>query len=140
MNTYSFQDIKVGLTESFTVVVKEEMLSQFYAITGDNNPLHMDEDFAHEVGHPGRVVYGMLTSAFLSTLAGVYLPGRYSLIHSVETKLKNPVYIGDELTITGKVKELHESVETMEIDVTITNQNQKKVLKGTMNIGFLHER
>ena len=47
----------------------------------------------------------MLTASFLSTLAGIYLPGEKSLIHSVETKMIKPVFIGDELIVTGKVSE-----------------------------------
>ncbi|MBQ9091319.1 MAG: hypothetical protein IJY52_03500, partial [Anaerotignum sp.] len=49
----------------------------FLAITGDINPLHNDQEFAQKQGHPDKVAFGMLTASFLSTLAGVYLPGRY---------------------------------------------------------------
>ena len=76
----------------------------------------------------------MLTASFLSTLAGVYIPGERSLIQQVETKFAKPVYIGDELTVTGEITELVESVQRLELKVTITNQDGKKVLRGTMGI------
>lgn len=134
MNNYKFDELTVGMTESFKVSITEEMLDAFKGITGDVNPLHNDEEFAKSKGHPGRVAYGMLTASFLSTLAGVYIPGERSLIQQVETKFAKPVYIGDELTVTGEITELVESVQRLELKVTITNQDGKKVLRGTMGI------
>lgn len=134
MNNYKFEELNVGMTESFKVLITEEMLEAFKGITGDVNPLHNDEEFAKAKGHPGRVAYGMLTASFLSTLAGVYIPGERSLIQQVETKFAKPVYIGDELTVTGEITELVESVQRLELKVTITNQDGKKVLRGTMGI------
>jgi 3-hydroxybutyryl-CoA dehydratase len=134
MNNYKFDELTVGMTESFKVTITEEMLDAFKGITGDVNPLHNDEEFAKAKGHPGRVAYGMLTASFLSTLAGVYIPGERSLIQQVETKFAKPVYIGDELTITGEITELVESVQRLELKVTITNQDGKKVLRGSMGI------
>ncbi len=134
MNNYKYEDLKVGMSESFTVTITPEMLDSFKGITGDINPLHNDEDFAKGKGHPGRVAYGMLTASFLSTLAGVYIPGERSLIQQVETKFANPVYIGDELTVKGEIVELVESVQRLELKVVITNQNGKKVLRGKMGI------
>ena len=134
MNNYTFDELNVGMTESFKVTITEAMLDAFKGITGDVNPLHNDEEFAKAKGHPGRVAYGMLTASFLSTLAGVYIPGERSLIQQVETKFAKPVYIGDELTVTGEITELVESVQRLELKVTITNQDGKKVLRGTMGI------
>ncbi len=134
MNNYTFEELNVGMTESFNVTITPEMLEKFKSITGDVNPLHNDEKFAISKGHPGRVAFGMLTASFLSTLAGVYIPGERSLIQQVETKFANPVYIGDELTVKGEIVELIESVKRLELKVTITNQNGKKVLRGKMEI------
>ena len=78
----------------------------------------------------------MLTSSFLSTIAGVYLPGKYSLIHSVETKMLKPVLLGDALTIEGVVSEKHDIFQMIVLKVTIKNQNEEKVLKGKMQIGI----
>ena len=113
------------------------MLDEFKEITGDINPLHQSREFARKKGYTDRVGYGMLTASFLSTLAGVYLPGERSLIHSVETKFLKPVYVGDELTISGKVSETDERFKILKLKVTITNQKSEKVCKGTMQIGIL---
>ncbi|MDO4323067.1 MAG: MaoC family dehydratase [Lachnospiraceae bacterium] len=137
MNHYSFEELTVGQEESFEADITEEMMEQFYRITGDENPLHRDSAFAGQMGYADRVVYGMLTSSFFSTLAGVYLPGERSLIHRVETEFPRPVFIGDHLTVTGKVQERNETFQTVTLKVVITNQNKEKVCRGKMRIGFL---
>ncbi len=135
MNSYTLSDIQPGLTESFTVTVTEEMMDHFYAISGDNSPIHMDADYAAQRGYPGRVVYGMLGASFFSTLAGVYLPGEHCLLHSVESKFAKPIFIGDTLTITGKVTEVNETFGEITIKATIENQDKKKVTRGVIKAG-----
>lgn len=140
MNHYSINDLSIGHKEVFTVEVTTEMFNKFREITDDINPLHNDEDFARNLGHKGRVAFGMLTASFLSTLAGVYLPGERSLIHSVETKFTKPVYIGDVLSISGEVTEINDTVNQIVLKVEIKNQNGEKVLRGKMKVGVLDER
>ena len=137
MNKYRFDEIQIGLTESFEVNITEEQLAAFGQITGDYNPLHSSEEFAREKGFPGKVAYGMLTASFLSTLAGVYLPGEDSLIHSIEIKFTKPVLVGDVLLITGEVKEKNEHFPVFSMNVTLRNQKGEKVLRGTMKVGVI---
>lgn len=139
MNYYDFDEIVEGMEESFTVKVTHEMMEAFLRITGDVNPLHTDVSFAKEKGYDSCVVYGMLTASFLSTLAGVYLPGKNSLIHSVETKFVKPVFEGDVLTVSGKVTEKRELFSAFVMKVEIRNQNNEKVLRGNMQIGVMKD-
>ncbi|MFW5669379.1 MAG: MaoC/PaaZ C-terminal domain-containing protein [Acetivibrio ethanolgignens] len=140
MNFYRYEEIKIGTEEKFEVTVTEEMLEKFRDITGDINPLHCDKNFAVRQGHPSEVVYGMLTASFYSTLGGIYLPGKYCLIHSVEVKFAGPVYIGDRLFIEGKVVEKNDTFKLLTIKVTIRNQDGKKVSRGIMKAGVQDER
>lgn len=137
MNNYSLEDIVKGQKESFKVVITDKMMEAFKGITGDINPLHNDKEYAVSKNFDDRVAYGMLTSSFLSTLAGVYLPGEKSLIREVEVKMKMPVYVGDELTITGEVTEINNDFKFFIMNVAIRNQNNEKVLRGKMNVGIL---
>ena len=75
MNHYIYDELEIGHEESFDYDLNEEKMEAFKMITKDINPLHNDIEFAKSKGYPNKVVYGMLTSAALSTLAGVYLPG-----------------------------------------------------------------
>ena len=136
MNEYTFDSIEKGKTESFKVTITSEMMDSFLKITKDINPLHNEMEYAVEMGHPSKVVYGMLTASFLSTLVGVYLPGKYSLIHTVETEFVKPVYIGDELTVTGTVTDLDENFKVIWLRVVIVNQDSKKILRGKMRVGL----
>ncbi len=136
MNTYTYDRIEVGHRETFTVRVTEEDMNRFREITGDINPLHGDSEYAKAKGHPDRVVFGMLTASYLSTLAGVYLPGQHSLIHSVDVKLEGAVYPGDELTIEGTVTEKNDTFRLIMVRVIMRNSDGKKVCKAKMQIGI----
>lgn len=135
MNHYRLADLTPGVTESFTVTITEEMMAQFYAITGDNSPIHMDADYAAGRGYPGRVVYGMLGASFLSTLAGVYLPGEHCLLHGVDLKFAKPIFIGDTLTVTGMVDEVNDTFREITIKASIVNQDGKKVTRAVIRAG-----
>lgn len=140
MNEYRYEDIKIGHKESFTVTVTDKMMGSFNEITGDVNPLHNDEGYAVSKGYPGRVVYGMLTGSFLSTLAGVYLPGKRSLIQEVKLKFAKPVYIGDTITVEGEVEEKNDTYSLLMIKVTMRNQNGDKVCRAKMQVAVTKEK
>lgn len=139
MNTYTYDQIEIGHKESFTVKITDEEMDKFREITGDVNPLHKDLGYARAHGHRECVVFGMLTASYLSTLAGVYLPGEHSLIHSVKTKFSGAVYVGDELTVTGEVTEKNDTFELIIVKVIMKNQDGAKVCKAEMQIGVGHD-
>ena len=139
MNEYRITDLSAGQQESFTVTVTEDMMAKFREITGDINPLHVSDDFAKEKGFPQRVAYGMLTASLISTLGGVYLPGKYCLIQGVGVKFAKPVYIGDVLEVTGEAVKVDTDLRYLEIKVTIRNQRNEKVLRGLLKAGVMDE-
>lgn len=137
MNEYIFEDCYIGKKEEFKVSVEKKHVESFGKGTGDLNPLHTKEDYAINKGFKGKVVYGMLTASFLSTLAGMYLPGKFSLIQEVNIKFVKPVYVGDELVVSGEVIERSELFQQLVLKVVITNQNKEAVIRGKMKIGVL---
>lgn len=139
MNEWRYEELDIGHEEKFSVSITADMMKSFSEITGDTNPLHCDEEFARSKGFAGQVVYGMLGAGFLSTLAGVYLPGKNSLIHEVETKFVKPVLVNDVLDIKGTVTEKNDLFHQIIIKVTIHNQKGEKVLRGKMKVGVLSE-
>lgn len=141
MNTYTFDQIRVGHTESFTARLGPEEMDLFARITGDVNPLHTDAGYARSRGYADRVAYGMLTSAYLSTLAGMYLPGERSLLQEVEVKFVRPVIPGEGivLTVTGTVTEKHELFRRLTVKVAVTGEDGVKYLRGTMKVGVSDE-
>ena len=140
MNEYKYDEIQVGLKESFCVHITKEMEDSFRTITGDMNPLHIQDDFARASGDgkfPGHVTFGMMTASFYSTLAGVYIPGKYSLIHSVDLKFLKPVFAGNDLTVTGEVVEKVDALKLIQVKCKIVNEKNEAVSKAGMKIVVL---
>lgn len=138
MREYTYSELQIGQTESFSTTITADMENKFRDITGDMNPMHMDDEYAKTVSggkFSSHVAFGMLTASLYSTIAGMYLPGKYSLIHSLEkVDFKKPVYIGDELTVTGTVKEKQDGLNLIILEVIITNQEGKTVSKAGMKV------
>lgn len=139
MQEYTINDLKPGMKANFSRIITAEMLQKFYEITGDENPLHVDADYAKKRGFLDRVTYGMLTASLLSTLGGCYLPGKYCLIQGIEARFVKPVYIGDELDVTGEISRVDVDLKYAEIKVTIKNQKNIKVLRGLLKVGVVNE-
>ena len=137
MNCFTFADLQVGMEEKFSVRVTAEMMQMFRQLSGDINPLHTDDDYAKAAGFPQKVVYGMLSASFFSTLVGVYLPGKYCLLHEVKSSFIRPVFVGDELEISGKISHINETFRQLEIKASIRNQNNEKVSRAVILTGVL---
>lgn len=138
INEFCFDEITIGQTESFTKEITLEMENAFRDLSGDLNPLHENDAFAFEISGGNfkcHVAFGMLTASLLSTVAGVYMPGKYSLIHSIDNiSFKNPVFVGDLLTVTATVKEKQNDLKLLRLTVKMTNQEHEVVLKADMKI------
>jgi 3-hydroxybutyryl-CoA dehydratase len=139
MQQYLFSDITIGLKHSFEAEIDEARMQKFLEISGDNNPMHIDPEYARSKGMPGRVVYGLLTSSFYSTLVGVYLPGKYALLHSIDVQFSKPVFIGDKLMITGEVSSINEMFRQIEVKAYIVNQKGEKISRAKIKIGLVNE-
>lgn len=138
MNKYRLEDISVGMRECFSRKITREMEETFRMLSGDENPLHEDDEYAKEISagkYDRHVSFGMLTASLYSTFAGMYLPGKYSLIHSFEElAFMNPVFAGDELTVEGRVIDKDESLKMIRVKIEIRNQDGKKVSRAKMKI------
>lgn len=138
MNAYSIDEIEVGQKAAFRRRITMEMEEDFRRISGDENPLHKDDLFAQKIGNGrfrGHVTFGMLTASLYSTMAGMYLPGKYSLIHSFdELSFLKPVYAEDELTVEGEVIDKNEEMGLLRIKVIIRNQDKEIISRAKMKI------
>lgn len=138
MNEYKYADVEIGLTESFEKKITIDMENSFRELSGDINPLHYDDDFARKISNSkynSHVTFGMLTASLYSTMGGVYLPGKYCLIHSIEDlSFMKPVFAGDLLYVKGTVVDKDDSLKLITVKVEIKNQDNKKVSKAKMKI------
>jgi 3-hydroxybutyryl-CoA dehydratase len=94
-------EISEGMTAVFSKTVTEADIVLFAGITGDTNPVHLDEEFAKPTMFKGRIAHGMLTAGFISTVFGTKLPGPGCIYMSQSLKFKAPVRIGD--TVKARV-------------------------------------
>ncbi len=103
---YAFEDLSIGLSASRSHVVTEADIIAFADVSGDHNPVHLDEAFAQTTAFKGRIAHGMLSGAYISALIASDLPGSGSIYISQSLSFKRPVRIGDDLTITVSVTAL----------------------------------
>ena len=104
-----FEDLTVGQTAVYGRTVTDADIVLFSGISGDTNPVHLDQEFASGTMFSGRIAHGMLTAAFISTVIGTRLPGPGAIYLSQNLKFKAPVKFGDAVTarveIVGLVPE-----------------------------------
>jgi 3-oxoacyl-[acyl-carrier protein] reductase len=106
-------------------------------LTGDDNPLHVDRQFAEGTSFKDIVVHGMLGASFISTVIGTQLPGPGALWVSQNLEFLLPIRLGDVLTVSCKVLRKHDRERLLEIDTRIVNQNGQIVLSGQGKVKVL---
>jgi 3-hydroxybutyryl-CoA dehydratase len=103
---YYFEDLAPGMEASYLRRVAEQDLSAFAELTGDCNPIHLDEGFAAATIFKGRIAHGMLTATYISAILGTRLPGPGAIYISQSLNFRAPVRIGDEVTARARITEL----------------------------------
>lgn len=101
LHGYYLEDLKVGMSEVYSKTVGEADIVAFAELSGDTNPVHLDETFAAGSPFKGRIAHGMLGASLLSTVFGTKLPGPGCIYVSQDLRFKAPVRIGD--TVEAKV-------------------------------------
>mgnify|MGYP001411805779 FL=1 len=109
-----FEDISIGLTKSLTHTITQTDLERFVELTGDDNKLHVDKDFAANTSFRKPVVHGMLGASFISTIIGTKLPGDGALWFAQTLEFLLPVRVGDTLTVAAQVVKKNERDRTLE--------------------------
>jgi acyl dehydratase len=126
----TFDDLNVGQKASLTKTITEADLSHFIAITGDENPLHVDKVFAEQTFFGQRVVQGMLSAALFSTLVGMHIPGTGAIYKSQTLEFLRPVFLGDTLCAWFEIVGINPEKEEIIIKSWIENQDGKNVIEG----------
>ncbi|MBU8912003.1 MAG: MaoC family dehydratase [Desulfobacterales bacterium] len=133
----TFNDLKVGQKASLTKTITEEDLSHFIAITGDTNPLHVDESFATQTFFGQRIAHGMLSASLFSTLVGMHIPGIGAIYKSQSLDFLRPVFIGDTLCAWFEIVKIDQDKEEIVIKSWIENQDGENVIEGKAVTGLL---
>lgn len=125
-----YEEIEVGDEVELTRTVTEEDVRRFAEISGDQNLIHTDNEFASKTRFKKPIVHGMFTASLFSNLVGNVLPGNGSLYLTQDLNFKKPVFIGDtiraKLTVLRKV----DGPKILVLKTTASNQNNEVVLTG----------
>ncbi|MCW3479888.1 MaoC family dehydratase [Neisseriaceae bacterium JH1-16] len=106
MATVFFEDIQIGQSASYAKTITEADILLFAGVSGDDNPVHINQEYAETTRFGGRIAHGMLTASLISTVVGTKLPGEGAIYVSQSTQFKAPVRIGDTVTAIATVSAL----------------------------------
>ncbi len=122
-------ELRIGDKFSQSTLVTEEMINGFAKYTGDNNPLHLDEEFASKTIFKKRIAHGFLVGSFISAVLGNDFPGEGTIYLSQSIKFRAPVFINDEITVDAEVLDFPKKQRVL-LKTTCQNQNEEIVIEG----------
>ena len=131
---HKLEEIEIGQKRKFSVKINESLVNEFAKISGDYNPLHMDEQYAKSTKFGKRVCHGMLLGSFFSKMVGMYLPGKNALYFSQTLNFKLPCFINDEVAVEAEVLEKSLSSRMLTIKTAIYNQDGKCLVDGIAKV------
>ena len=129
-----YAKIQIGDIAELRHKITQSDIEKFVDLTGDDNKLHVDKEYASTTSFKKPVAHGMLGASFISTIIGTKLPGDGALWFSQNLEFLQPVRVGDELRITAKVIKKIDRTKTIEIQTDIYNQHKQKVTTGISKV------
>ncbi len=126
---YKFEDLSVGMTHQTEHVITEKDIELFAEVSGDRNPLHMDDEFAKHTPFGQRIAHGALTASYISGILGNDLPGPGSIFVGLNMRFRRPVYIGSHVTVKVEVTEMKERGNRVTLKVSC-NVDGKAAISG----------
>jgi len=125
---------KVGDSAEITKTIEQSDIDAFAAVTGDHNPVHVDEEFAKTTRFGRRIAHGMLTASLISSVLANKLPGEGSVYLGQTLKFVAPVFPGDEVTARVTVKEIREDKPILKLETICVNQRDEIVIRGEATV------
>lgn len=119
----NYNDIKVGDKATVTKAFLEVDVANFAELSTDNNPIHLDKEYAAGTMFKKNIVHGILVSSLISSALGTQLPGEGSIYMSQELKFMKPVYIGEECTAEVEVLSKRDDKQIIVMKTTVTTNN-----------------
>ena len=129
-----FDQLEVGTRGSLKRTLTEEDLILFAKVSGDTNPVHLDQDFAEKTPFNGRIAHGMWTTSLISCALATEMPGPGGIYLGQEVKFLRPVKVGDTVTVELEVTAINERRKRATISTNVVNQLGKTVVKGSAEV------
>jgi 3-hydroxybutyryl-CoA dehydratase len=125
--TFRYDEITVGMREARDYIITPEVYQGFLNTFHDHSPVHVDKNFARAQGFEGRVMHGTILNGFVSHFVGMYFPGRFSLLLSVDLRFSNPSYLGDSIHLEMVVSQKLDARNIVVMDATLSNITHKSL-------------
>ena len=123
-------ELKTGDSTSRTMTITDDTIRTFAEVTGDNNPIHLDEEYAAGTRFGRRIAHGMIAAGLISATIANDLPGPGTVYLNQTLKFKLPVFPGDTVTATVEVLTVRPDKPIVTLSTVCTNQDDKVVLEG----------
>ena len=124
----AFESLAPGERVSFEHTVSENDIAAFADLSGDYNPLHMDEGYAASSTFGRRVLHGMFLGALVSRLVGMHLPGKSALLMKETLEFRKPVFIGDTVFVSGTLSHVSAATKILKIAIDIRRADEQVTL------------
>lgn len=134
LENFTYDEISLDQIATYTRTVTERDVMLFAAISGDVNPVHLDEAFAQTTRFGGRIAHGMFTGALISAALATVLPGPGCIYLNQSLRFTAPVKIGDTITVTLKVTGKRDSRRFVTLECEATNQQGERVANGVAEV------
>jgi len=105
---YYLDDLEVGMRATTSMIITGEKIDTFAELTGDHNPIHVDEEFAKTTMFGKRIAHGALSASLISAVLGNDLPGPGAVFVELNLRFRRPAFIGDEVIAVAEVAEINE--------------------------------
>lgn len=128
---------QIGDTASLSRSISTEEIGQFAKVSGDVNPVHVDEEFAKKTRFGGRIAHGMWSASLISAVLGTKLPGPGTIYLSQTLAFKGPVLPGETITATVKVLKVREDKRIITLETYCENEKDQRIVEGEAVV--LHE-
>jgi 3-oxoacyl-[acyl-carrier protein] reductase len=134
-----FEEIVIGTKAEITHLITDKDIDRFVALTGDDNKIHIDKEYAQNTSFKKPVVHGMLSAAFISTIIGTKIPGDGAIWYAQNLEFLFPVRVGDTITVVAEVIGKIPRINAIELQTDIYNQDRKKVITGKAKIKIIEQ-
>ena len=128
------RNFSIGEIASFSKTITAADIETFAVLSGDHNPVHLDENYATRTRFGQRIGHGILTASLISTVIGVHLPGPGAIYLSQEIKFLKPVFIGDTITASASIVAFNKEKQVLTLKTECVNQNGDVVLTGEAKV------
>jgi acyl dehydratase len=132
-------NLQIGEKFSTSKQITDKVVRDFAELSGDFNPIHLDEEFARSTRFGKRIAHGMISGALLSAVLGYEFKERKIVYLSQTMKFVAPVFLDDTITATATITNIREDKPVVTLETVCTNQNGETTLKGEAVVLILTE-